>query len=123
MSMRTSLKTAAILAGLGVAGMMSGVSTMAPTVEAANPTKPAISEEASGAVAQMGKSLLADKFSFQARTLRVYAEPNGQPLHIAHSMKVTVRRPDRLLVDRTGDRRIDQAVLRWQNGCTLWNRG
>ena len=103
MSMRTSLKTAAILAGLGAAGAISGVSTMAPASRAANPPKPTISEEASAAVAQMGKSLLADKFSFQARTLRVYAEPNGQPLHIAHSMKVTVRRPDRLLVDRTGD--------------------
>jgi hypothetical protein len=103
MSMRTSLKTAAILAGLGVAGVIGGVSTMAPPVRAANPPKPAISEEASAAVAQMGKTLLADQFSFQARTLRVYADTNGQPLHIAHSMKVTVRRPDRVRIDVTGD--------------------
>jgi len=101
--MRTSLKIAAILAGLAVTGVSGSVSTVAPAALAADLSKPAISEEASAAVAQMGKSLLADKFSFQARTLRVYAEPGGQPLHIAHLMKVTVRRPDRLLVDRTGD--------------------
>src|SRR5271166_5830526 len=101
--MRTILKTAAILAGLGVASIIGGAWTMASAVSAADQPKPAISEEASAAVAQMGKSLLADKFSFQARTLRVYAEPSGQPLHIVHSMKVTVRRPDRMLVDRTGD--------------------
>jgi hypothetical protein len=35
--------------------------------------------------------------------LRVYAGPHGQPLHIAHSMTITVRRPDRLLVNVTGD--------------------
>ncbi len=116
MSIRTTLKTAAILAGLGVAGVSGGVSTIPPAVSAANPPKPAISEEASAAVAQMGKSLLADKFSFQARTLRVYAEPNGQPLHIAHSMKVTVRRPDRLLVDRTGD---DGSTKLFYDGKTL----
>jgi hypothetical protein len=103
MSMRTSLKTAAILGGLAAAAAIGAVTTTASPVRAANPPKPAISEEASAAVTQMGKTLLADQFSFRARTLRVYAEANGQPLHIAHSMKVTLRRPDRLLVDLTGD--------------------
>jgi hypothetical protein len=107
MSMRMSMKTAAFLAGLGAAGLAGTVLTRAPEVRAATPQKPAINEDASAAVAQMGKSLLADQFSFQARTLRVYGEPGGgksiQPLHIAHSMKVTVRRPDRLLVALTGD--------------------
>jgi hypothetical protein len=103
MSIRTSMKTAAVLAGLGVAGVIGTMSTMAPAVRAATPPKPAISEDASAAVAQMGKSLLANQFSFHVRTLRVYADANGQPLHIAHSMKVTVRRPDRMLVDLTGD--------------------
>jgi hypothetical protein len=103
MSMRTSLKTTAILGGLAAAAAIGAVTTTASPVRAANPPKPAISEEASAAVTQMGKTLLADQFSFRARTLRVYAEANGQPLHIAHSMKVTLRRPDRLLVDLTGD--------------------
>jgi hypothetical protein len=107
MSVRTSMKAAAFLAGLGAAGLVGTALTVTPAAHAAPPQKPAISEEASAAVAQMGKSLLADQFSFQARTLRVYGEPGGgnsiQPLHIAHSMKVTVRRPDRLLVALTGD--------------------
>jgi hypothetical protein len=99
MPIRAALKAVAILAGVGVAGLAS----VAPASRAAQPPKPAISEEASAAVAQMGKSLQADQFSFQARTLRVYADTNGQPLHIAHAMKVTLRRPDRLRVDLTGD--------------------
>jgi hypothetical protein len=70
---------------------------------AASPQKPAISEEASAAVARMGKTLQAKEFSFQARTLRVSENQNGELLHIAHQFKVTVRRPDRLLVDGTGD--------------------
>jgi hypothetical protein len=56
----------------------------------------------------MGKSLLADQFSFQARTLRVYADKNGELLHIAHTMKVTVRRPDRVRLDVTGDNGSNQ---------------
>ena len=33
----------------------------------------------------------------------VYAEPGGQPLHIVHSMMVTVHRPNRLHIELTGD--------------------
>src|SRR5215472_5100946 len=84
---------------LGVAGLVG----FSPGGRAATPPKAAISEEASAAVAQMGKTLSADRFSFQARTLRAYADSNGQPLHIAHSIKVTVRRPDRLLIEVSGD--------------------
>ena len=54
-------------------------------------------------VAQMGKTLLADQFSFQARTLRVYVEPSGQPLHVGHTIKVVLRRPDRLMISVAGD--------------------
>ena len=32
-----------------------------------------------------------------------YVGPDGQPLHIAHLIKVTVRRPDRLLIEVSGD--------------------
>jgi hypothetical protein len=103
MSARASLKTALILAGLGAAGMSGAIPLTASAVFAANPPKPGISEEVSAAVAQMGKTLLADQFSVQVRTLRVYVEPNGQPLHIAHTIKIVVRRPDRLMVDVDGD--------------------
>ena len=70
---------------------------------AASPPKPAISADASAALARMGAALQAKEFSFQARTIRVYSDRNGELLHIAHQFKVTVRRPDRLLVDGTGD--------------------
>jgi hypothetical protein len=69
----------------------------------AAPPQPAISEEANAAVARMGKTLQAKEFSFVAHTLRVSASEHSELLHIAHQFKVTVRRPDRLLVDGTGD--------------------
>ena len=89
----------AIPLALGIAGLVG----FSPGGRAAAPPKAVISEEASAAVAQMGKALSADQFSFQARTLRAYADSDGQPLHIAHSVKVTVRRPDRLLIEVSGD--------------------
>ena len=78
-----------------------GVSTA--TAFAATMPKPAISEDANSAIARMGATLRSKEFSFQVRTIRVYADNNGELLHIGHSFKVTVRRPDRLLVDGTGD--------------------
>jgi len=101
--MRASLKAVALLAGLGIVESTGAIPIMHPAARAATPAKPVISEEASTAVAQMGKSLLANQFSLQAKTLRVYVEPNGQPLHIAHTMRVVVRRPDRMVLDVTGD--------------------
>jgi len=86
-----------LLAGL----LVSVAAGMA--AHAASPPKPAISEEARAAVARMGATLQAKEFSFQARTLRVYANENGELLHIAHHFVVTVRRPDRLLVVGAGD--------------------
>jgi hypothetical protein len=65
--------------------------------------KPAISEEAAGDLLRMGQTLRADEFSFEAKTIRVYADQNGQPLHIFHILKVTVHRPNRLLAEVTGD--------------------
>jgi hypothetical protein len=115
MSIRAALRAVAILAGVGVAGLAG----FAPASRAAQPAKPAISEDASAAIADMGKSLQADQFSFQARTLRVYTDTNGQPLHIAHEMKITVRRPDRLLVDVTGDDGSTKLVYDGKNAVLL----
>jgi hypothetical protein len=70
---------------------------------AATPAKPTIGDDARAAVAQMGKTLLAKEFSFRARTIRPYALENGALLHIEHVFKITVRRPDRLLIDANGD--------------------
>lgn len=103
MSLWASLKTAFILAGMGTAAIVGGFPLMPPAAHAAAQPKQTVSQDASTAVAQMGKSLLADQYSFQVRTLRVYADTNGEPLHIAHSMQVMLRRPDRLRIDVTGD--------------------
>jgi len=93
----------AVVGGL-LAGSIFGVTpvnlTAAPP---AKPAKPAISEEASAALLRMGQTLRAEQFSFQARTIRVYSEANDEPLHIFHTLKVTVHRPNRLLAESTGD--------------------
>lgn len=67
------------------------------------PVKPAISEEAASAVSRMGKTLLANELSFVAKTIRIYLDESGQPLHIFHTLKVAVRRPHWLAVQSTGD--------------------
>jgi hypothetical protein len=99
-----TLRHLRLLGGLfagSFAGILQGI--IPAVYAAAQPTKPAISEEASAAIMRMGQTLRADQFSFQARTIRLYADANGQPLHIFHTMKVTVHRPNSLLVDVTGD--------------------
>jgi hypothetical protein len=70
---------------------------------AAQQKKAEISEEATAALLRMGETLRSEQFSFQAQTVRVYADADGQPLHIFHTMKVVVHRPNRLLVDVSGD--------------------
>jgi hypothetical protein len=76
---------------------------MAAAAATAAPAQPAISPEASAALARMGETLRGPQFSFQARTIRDYAGPGGEPLHIFHTLDVVVRRPNRLLVARNGD--------------------
>ena len=49
------------------------------------------------------RPLSAEQLSFQAHTIRVYSKANGELLHIFHTMKVTVHRPNRLLGEMTGD--------------------
>ncbi len=89
-----------LAASVALAGHATGDAVAAQPAKAA---KPAISEEAAAAVSHMGQTLRAAEFAFQARTIRVYAEPGGDVLHIFHTMKVLVHRPNRLLVDVTGD--------------------
>ena len=65
--------------------------------------KPAISEDAGAAVAQMERTLSAPELSFTAKTIRVYLDEAGEPLHIFHTMKVVMRRPDRMEIQVNGD--------------------
>jgi hypothetical protein len=97
------LRYIAVLGGLLVGGIIGAVPIALPAAPPAKPAQPAISEEASAALLRMGQTLRANDFSFQVRTIRVYAEPNGPPLHIFHTLKVTVHRPNEMLVDVTGD--------------------
>lgn len=91
------------LARLYASGIVSTTMLGGWSAVAAAPPKPRISEDARAAVARMGKTLLSKAFSFRARTIRPYADENGVLLHVEHDFKVTVRRPDRLLIDANGD--------------------
>jgi hypothetical protein len=93
-------RTVASLLASGVMGLILG---LMPVARADDEGKPGISAEASAAIQQMGKTLSANDFSFLTRTIRVYQDNDGQPLHIFHTIKVVAHRPDRLAVHRTGD--------------------
>ncbi|NLS06304.1 DUF2092 domain-containing protein [Rhizobium sp. P32RR-XVIII] len=86
-------------------GMFVGFAAL-PTARADDqppPVKPAISDEAATAVSQMGKTLHARDLSVTARTVSVYLDEFGQPLHIFHTIKIAARRPDRIAVEFVGD--------------------
>ena len=92
----------AILAG--AFGIFVGLA--APTARADEPVpplKPAISNEAAAAVSQMAKTLMAKDLSITARTIRVYLDRSGQPLHVFHTVNIVARRPDRIAVEFSGD--------------------
>jgi hypothetical protein len=91
------------IGGLVAVGIIGSIPVTVVAVQAAEQAKPAITEEASAALLRMGQTLRSEQFSFQAKTIRVYSDAGGEPLHIFHTMKVTVRRPNRVLVDVSGD--------------------
>jgi hypothetical protein len=101
--------------GLFALGLI-GLTSAGRAAEAADAPQPGISADASAAIRQMSKTLSANEFSFQARTIRVYQDDQGQPLHIFHDEKVVVHRPDRLVVRRTGD---DGATDMYYDGKTV----
>jgi hypothetical protein len=96
------------LLAVATIGLMPAVLTAAP---AAKQAKPAISQEASAALLRMGQALRAEQFSFQAKTIRVYTEAGGEPLHIFHTLKVTIKRPNRMAAEVTGDDGSDKLVF------------
>jgi len=96
------LRFACALAGLVACGTFSFL-VPAQAAEQAQSAPTAISNEANAALQQMGKTLAADDVAFKARTIRVYENDKGQPLHIFHTVNVVAHRPDRLAVRVTGD--------------------
>jgi hypothetical protein len=85
------------------AGGSANLLSPGTAVVAAEAPMPTISADASAAITQMSNTLEAKTFSFEAQTIREYPDQTGDLLHVFHSFKVTVRRPDRLLVAGTGD--------------------
>ena len=83
----------------GLVAMLAGVLVVATRPSLADD---AVDPEAKDAVNKMGKTLSSGAFSFQSNTIRQY-EKDNLPLHIFHSAQVLVRRPDRLMVDISGD--------------------
>jgi hypothetical protein len=114
MSLQRALRTSLVLVFLGgLAGLPLAV---VPTARSQSTQQTAISPDAADALARMGKTLSAKQFAFQSRTLRSYAGPNGELLHIAHTAKTIYRRPDRLSVSVTGD---DGSIKVLYDGKTL----
>jgi hypothetical protein len=93
----------AVLGGWLTGGIIGFAPACLPAAEPAKQAKPAISEEASAALQRMGQTMRAEQLSFQAQTIRVYATPDGEPLHIFHTLKVTVHRPNRVMAEVSGD--------------------
>ena len=99
-----------------VAGIASLSLSVISTARGESAQETAIGPDALDALTRMGKTLSAKQFSFQSRTLRSYAGPNGEMLHIAHATKTIYNRPDRLLVSVTGD---DGSIKILYDGKTL----
>ena len=95
-------RRAVLLASLSLAAI--SIALPAARAEDALPSvPPAISEEANAAVAAMKKTLATPALAFTARTMRVYLDDDGQPLHIFHTIKVVARFPDRVKIQVSGD--------------------
>jgi hypothetical protein len=97
--------------------ILGGIPAASVAAEPAKPAKAVISPEASAALVNMGQTLRADAFSFQANTIRVYSDAGGDMLHIFHSLKVVVRRPNRMFAESTGDDGANKIVF---DGKTAW---
>jgi hypothetical protein len=117
MSIRKALRTS--LAILFVGGLAGLAAAIAPPAHAQDIPQAGIGENATAALARMSKTLLAKQFSFNSRTIRAYAGPNGELLHVAHQTK-TVFRPDRLFVEVTGnDARSKYFMTAQPSSCTV----
>jgi len=116
MNRLNKLRYRGVIAGLIASSAIGAMWVMPAPARAEDPSAAPIGEEANSAVAHMGKTLMSKEFSFRSYTVRAYVGSNGELLHIAHTAKIVVRRPDRLLVDSTGD---DGATKTIYDGKTL----
>lgn len=93
----------ASLALVFVGGLANLSFAVAPAARSESTQETAIGPDARDALVRMGKTLSAKQFSFQSRSIRSYAGPNGELLHIAHKTKIIYSRPDQLSVSVNGD--------------------
>lgn len=91
------------LAVLLIAGLATIPSLLSFAARADEKQQAGIGSDAVAALNSMSKTLQAKQFSFQAHTFRAYAGPNGELLHIAHSYKTILSRPDHISIDIIGD--------------------
>jgi hypothetical protein len=98
-----TLRSVAVAAGLLASAAIGTMSVAVPPARAADPPAALTSDEAKAALARMSKTLTENQFSFRSHTVRAYVGANGELLHVAHTIKAVVRRPDHLLVDASGD--------------------
>jgi len=92
MLLQRALRASLALVLVGGLASLSFALVSAARSESAQQTE--IGPDALEALARMGKTLSAKQFSFQSQTLRSYAGPNGEMLHIAHTAKTIYHRPD-----------------------------
>jgi hypothetical protein len=102
-SKRQTFHSALMLAAITVA-----CAAIAPPSRAQEPK--ALADDVVARLANMGKTLSGKEFTFRARTIRAYAGSNGELLHVEHAQKTTIRRPDHLAVDVSGDDGSAKAV-------------
>jgi hypothetical protein len=113
MSIRKALKANLAIVLVGVLTVM--LPALSAPTRADEPTPSGVGNDAVVALGQMSKTLQAKQLSFVARTLRAYAGPNGQLLHIGHTIKTVLSRPDRVMVDVTGDDGTSKLVYDGKN--------
>lgn len=81
--------------------LLAGIGTL--RVDAQN-THNKLNSEITSLLTRMGETLRnAQRLSFDVRTIRVNGERMGDLVHIFHSMKIVVQRPDKLLISVEGD--------------------
>jgi len=103
-------------AALGVVASGPATAQGTPTAPTRQASQSALHSDIVTVFERLGKTLQAGHFSFKSRSLRAYAGPNGELLHIEHQIKTVVRRPDRLAVEVSGD---DGATKLFYDGKTV----
>ncbi len=103
MQIPKQLRRCAIAAGLITSASLAFGFAVIAAARAQSPQPAAVAEDASALLGRMSKTLMTNQFSFRAKTLRAYVGANGELLHIGHTIKTVVRRPDKFFAEATGD--------------------